>query len=64
MPAGALLELVEQLGGPQLRRSRHRPGREAGGDRVDRVAARKQLTLDRADELVHVRVALDREQLG
>src|SRR5436305_227359 len=61
--AGGALELVEDLGRPHLRRTRHRARWEAGADGVEARGAGAEAAADLGDELMDGLVGLHRHHL-
>ncbi len=59
-----VLQLVDDLHRAHLRRARHGAGREARGERVERVVVRVEPALDVGDDVHHLAVALDEELVG
>src|SRR5690606_33869031 len=57
------LELLDDLHRPHLRRAGDRAAREGTAHEIERVPVRAKAPDDGADEVMHVREALDREQL-
>jgi len=53
-----VIELVDDAHRARFRRADQRPGRECGGEQVESVAARRELTVDAAHEVHHVAIAL------
>ncbi len=64
MPRRDLLELVDDLHGPHFRRAGDGAGREAGGQRIDKIVLGIELAHHVRDDVHDVRVVLEEELVG